>query len=351
MKNWLLPVSAQSIAMPTAPVKARPVVQLVADREAGAPLPVTPRIAGLHDEVRHDAVEGHAGVEAPARQRHEVRRGQRRVQDGQLDLDGAAARVDEHVGRDGRGDQLRRAVPCRVASRWAPGGWRRPSRIAGSSSASSARGLHADGPVPVAERRLEHRNGRRPVRTPRATREPPRAPRTSGRRPPRGTRRRAPARLLRASASPAPPPRRLVRPGRRVSVGRAGCARRRAHRRARAPPAPPGSPARSESAAACSRRGADTSASSEAMIEDDGGPHAPVPGRDPARTAPRGTPADRACEDSEAPHCARQEPDGASGPAASSVAAVAPTAPRAVTTSARRWASRSRVSSSFMQHR
>ena len=59
MKNWLPPVSAQSRAMPTVPRRLRPLVQLVANRD-GPPFTVAARIAVLHDEVRDDAMDGHA---------------------------------------------------------------------------------------------------------------------------------------------------------------------------------------------------------------------------------------------------------------------------------------------------
>ena len=96
--------------MPDRAAQVRPIVQLVANRVAGAARAVAARIAVLDDEVRDDAVDLQAVEVALARQRHEVLRRLRRVEDGQLDLDRALRRLDERVRRVRRRDQLRRVV-------------------------------------------------------------------------------------------------------------------------------------------------------------------------------------------------------------------------------------------------
>ena len=84
MKNWLPPVSAQSSAMPDRAAQVGPLVDLVADRVAGPALAVAPRIAILHHEAGHHAMD-QAVEEAAPRQRHEVADGQRRVEHRELD--------------------------------------------------------------------------------------------------------------------------------------------------------------------------------------------------------------------------------------------------------------------------
>ena len=60
------PVSGPESAIPTAPRVYRGRVDLVADRVTGSPAAVSARVAGLHDEVRHDAVD-HDPVEETLR--------------------------------------------------------------------------------------------------------------------------------------------------------------------------------------------------------------------------------------------------------------------------------------------
>src|SRR6267143_4629588 len=74
-------------------------VQLVANRVAGPAFPVATRIAVLDDEVGNHAVNRDAVEEPLARELDEVGDGERRVRDGQLDLDGAAIELDERVRR------------------------------------------------------------------------------------------------------------------------------------------------------------------------------------------------------------------------------------------------------------
>src|SRR6267378_3099990 len=79
MKNWLPPVSAQSIAIPT-------------------------------DEVRDDAVDTDAVEIAFARQRDEVLHRQRRIQHRQLDLNRAAIGIDVELCRHRRRDEPGRLI-------------------------------------------------------------------------------------------------------------------------------------------------------------------------------------------------------------------------------------------------
>ena len=66
MKYWLPPVSGHgSSAMPTVPRRYGTLVQLVADGVTRSAFAVAARIAVLHDEVRHDAVDAEAVEVAP----------------------------------------------------------------------------------------------------------------------------------------------------------------------------------------------------------------------------------------------------------------------------------------------
>ena len=72
MKNWLPPVSCHDERHADGAAQERALVQLVANRVAGPAFAVAARIAVLHDEVRHDAVDLQAVEEALARERDEV---------------------------------------------------------------------------------------------------------------------------------------------------------------------------------------------------------------------------------------------------------------------------------------
>src|SRR5678816_2481000 len=64
-------------------------VQFVTNRIAGSAFPITPRIAVLHDEVRHDAMNRHPVEEPLACQLDEIGDRERSIADGQLDFNGA----------------------------------------------------------------------------------------------------------------------------------------------------------------------------------------------------------------------------------------------------------------------
>ena len=90
--------------------QVRPFIQLVADGVPGSALTVTARVAILDHEVRDDPVEAEAVEKAFARERDEVLDGERRVDDGELDLNRAAIGLDIHLRRHGRSDEPRRLI-------------------------------------------------------------------------------------------------------------------------------------------------------------------------------------------------------------------------------------------------
>ena len=74
-----------------------PLVQLVANREPRPAFPVAARIAVLHDEIRDDAMDGHAGEVARARELDHRAHRERRVEHRQPHLDRALVGVDEEL--------------------------------------------------------------------------------------------------------------------------------------------------------------------------------------------------------------------------------------------------------------
>ena len=137
MKNWLPPVSLPRQRHADRAAQERPIVELVANRVAGPALAVAARIAVLHHEVRHDAVDLQAVEEALARQRHEVVRRQRRIEHRQLELDRALRRLDERRAARRR---ARSASGSSYGAIGAPGAGRIACRssAAGSSFVSSS---------------------------------------------------------------------------------------------------------------------------------------------------------------------------------------------------------------------
>ena len=95
-------MSAQSSAMPDGAAQIGALVQFVANRVARSAFAVAARIAGLHDEVGHDAMERQAVEESLAGERDEVLDRQRRVEHGELELNEAAIGFDERLRRDRR---------------------------------------------------------------------------------------------------------------------------------------------------------------------------------------------------------------------------------------------------------
>ena len=226
MKNWLPPVSGQIERHADGAAQVRPLVQLVANRVAGPAFAVAARIAVLHDEVGHDAVDAEAVEVALARQRDEVLDRQRRVEHRQLDLNRAAIGVDVHLRRHRR--VRRGAAPYTrpAAASSAPAGSarrrRRPPRDR-AASAASPRGRAPPSPCRRARSSAPASPPRR--RTSRAPPAPPRARCTSASRWPEPIRlgeRRARRSAASARRGRRPPPR--GRPDRRPSAARAGCA-------------------------------------------------------------------------------------------------------------------------------
>ena len=124
---------------------------LAAQRVAGAAVAVAARAAALHDEAGLDAVEAQAVVEAAPRERHEGGRGERRLDDVEVDLDRAVARLQEgarrverHAGRAGRrGPSPRDSRAARARPAAGPG--RSPRRPASRSSVAARARTARDG--------------------------------------------------------------------------------------------------------------------------------------------------------------------------------------------------------------
>ncbi|MCK7478241.1 MAG: hypothetical protein M0C28_13165 [Candidatus Moduliflexus flocculans] len=149
--------------MPTVPRRYGTRVDLVAN--ACSPARLRRRRAGRPPARRSSAPRGGwpSPLKKPApRQRHEVLGGQRRVEHGQLDLDGALVGVEEHVRRHLRRDQRRRGVRARRRVR-APAGSAAARRAAGSSSREQRGRAQAHRPVLVAERLVRARRAPRPA--------------------------------------------------------------------------------------------------------------------------------------------------------------------------------------------
>ena len=242
MKNWLPPVSGPVERHADGAAQVRPLVQLVANRVARPAFAVAARIAVLHHEVRHDAVDAEAVEVALARQRDEVLDRQRRVEHGELDLNRAAIGVDVRLRRDRRVDRAARPRRRRPAASSAPGGSARrrrrppPDRAA---SAASPRGRAPPSPCRRARVVQHRRRGRRAVLRD-APPAPPRARCRSHRAARGGTPPPAPRRRWPASARRAPSPRPRARPDRRPSGARAARRPRRRLQLRRARRAPHG---------------------------------------------------------------------------------------------------------------
>src|SRR5215203_3790599 len=80
---------------PHCALKVGQLVQLIANRVAWPAFSVTARIAGLHNEVGDEPMNGVIAEKSLPRQRHEVRNGQWGIDDRELELDGALVGVDE----------------------------------------------------------------------------------------------------------------------------------------------------------------------------------------------------------------------------------------------------------------
>src|SRR5205085_1299544 len=141
------------------PAQIRPFVELVPDRVARTAFPVAARIAVLHDEVGHDAVDAQPIEEPLAGERDEALDGERRVEDRQLDLNRAAIGVDVYLGRYARVQEARGLI-CLARD------GRRRRTDADISVArrierlQERRGTYAHGPVLVVQRGGESLFGR-----------------------------------------------------------------------------------------------------------------------------------------------------------------------------------------------
>src|SRR5688572_12746372 len=91
--------------------QVRTLVDLVANREAGAAFAVAAWIAALDHEVGHDAMEGEAVEESAPGERDEVVNRERRVSDREIDVNPAASRLDRCARGVLRHDDLR---PLRI---------------------------------------------------------------------------------------------------------------------------------------------------------------------------------------------------------------------------------------------
>src|SRR5262245_56087785 len=79
------------------PAQVWSLVDLVSNRVAWPAFTVSARVAVLHDEVGHDAMNRNPGEESFTSERDEVGDGQRRIEHRQFELDGPLVCLDERT--------------------------------------------------------------------------------------------------------------------------------------------------------------------------------------------------------------------------------------------------------------